>query len=208
MGSEERVQRAEQAFDFLVTLVRDGIAAAWQRIVEFVGNLQEMVIGGIRDWVARTVVGQAIARLVTLFNPAGAVIQAIMAIYNTIVFFIERAQQISAVVESVFGSIASIAAGNIGAAALIAKGYKYFVDKDADHVLDLSWHGQDEFDNLWPLDREVNQRPVQDNWYSNYLIQFKAGNNRVQVKPLGQLDGKWFKILGYQYPPPNPGGKE
>lgn len=117
LGSEERVQRAEQAFDFLVTLVRDGIAAAWQRIVEFVGNLQEMVIGGIRDWVARTVVGQAIARLVTLFNPAGAVIQAIMAIYNTIVFFIERAQQISAVVESVFGSIASIAAGNIGAAA-------------------------------------------------------------------------------------------
>ncbi len=117
LGSEERVQRAEQVFDFLVTLVRDGIAAAWERIVEFAGNLQEMVLGGIRDWVARTVVGQAIARLVTLFNPAGAVIQAIMAIYNTVVFFIERAQQIGALVEAVFDSIASIAAGNIGAAA-------------------------------------------------------------------------------------------
>ncbi|HEY9607359.1 MAG TPA: DUF4157 domain-containing protein, partial [Allocoleopsis sp.] len=117
LGSEERVQRAEQVFDFLVTLVRDGIAAAWERIVEFAGNLQEMVLGGIRDWVARTVVGQAIARLVTLFNPAGAVIQAIMAIYNTVVFFIERAQQIGALVEAVFESIASIAAGNISAAA-------------------------------------------------------------------------------------------
>lgn len=117
LGSEERVQRAEQIFDFLVTLVRDGIAAAWERIVEFAGNLQEMVLGGIRDWVARTVVGQAIARLVTLFNPAGAVIQAIMAIYNTVVFFIERAQQIGVLVEAVFGSIASIAVGNIGAAA-------------------------------------------------------------------------------------------
>lgn len=117
LGSEERVQRAEQIFDFLVTLVRDGIAAAWERIVEFAGNLQEMVLGGIRDWVARTVVGQAIARLVTLFNPAGAIIQAIMAIYNTVVFFIERAQQIGALVEAVFESIASIAAGNIGAAA-------------------------------------------------------------------------------------------
>jgi hypothetical protein len=117
LGSEERVQRAEQVFDFLVTLVRDGIAAAWERIVEFAGNLQEMVLGGIRDWVARTVVGQAIARLVTLFNPAGAVIQAIMAIYNTVVFFIERAQQIGALVEAVFESIVSIAAGNIGAAA-------------------------------------------------------------------------------------------
>ncbi|MFQ4136450.1 DUF4157 domain-containing protein [Nodosilinea sp. PGN35] len=117
LGSEERVQRAEQVFDFLVTLVRDGIGAAWERIVEFAGNLQEMVIGGIRDWVARTVVGQAIARLVTLFNPAGAIIQAIMAIYNTVVFFIERAQQIGALVEAVFESIANIAGGNIGAAA-------------------------------------------------------------------------------------------
>lgn len=117
LGSEERVQRAEQVFDFLVTLVRDGIGAAWERIVEFAGNLQEMVIGGIRDWVARTVVGQAIARLVTLFNPAGAIIQAIMAIYNTVVFFIERAQQIGALVEAIFESIANIAGGNIGAAA-------------------------------------------------------------------------------------------
>jgi hypothetical protein len=117
LGSEERVQRAEQVFDFLVTLVRDGIGAAWERIVEFAGNLQEMVIGGIRDWVARTVVGQAIARLVTLFNPAGAIIQAIMAIYNTVVFFVERAQQIGALVEAVFESIANIAGGNVGAAA-------------------------------------------------------------------------------------------
>jgi hypothetical protein len=114
---EERVSRAEQVFDFLVTIATQGLSAAWERIVEFAGNLQEMVIGGIRDWVARTVIGQAIARLVTLFNPAGAVIQAIMAIYNTVVFFIERAQQIAALAEAVFGSIASIAAGNISAAA-------------------------------------------------------------------------------------------
>ena len=116
LGSEERVQRAEQVFDFLTTLVREGIGAAWERIVEFVGNLRDMVLGGIRDWVARSVVGRAIARLVTLFNPAGAVIQSIMAIYNTIVFFIERAQQIAALVESVFDSITTIAAGNVTAA--------------------------------------------------------------------------------------------
>ena len=117
LGSEQLVQRAEQAVDFLVTLVRDGIGAAWERITEFVGNLQEMVLGGIRDWVARSVVGQAIARLVTLFNPAGAVIQAIMGVYNTVAFFIERAQQLGALAESVFESIATIAGGNIGAAA-------------------------------------------------------------------------------------------
>jgi hypothetical protein len=114
---EENVSRAERVFEFLMTIVTQGISAAWQRIVEFAGNLQEMVMGGIRDWVARTIVGQAITRLVTMFNPAGAIIQAIMAIYNTVVFFIERAQQIRALVEAVFSSIATIASGNIGAAA-------------------------------------------------------------------------------------------
>ncbi|MGV0025308.1 eCIS core domain-containing protein [Phormidesmis priestleyi] len=114
---EENVNRVERVFGFLMTIVTQGLSAAWERIVEFAGNLQEMVMGGIRDWVARTIVGQAITRLVTLFNPAGAVIQAIMAIYNTVVFFIERAQQIGALVEAVFSSIATIASGNIAAAA-------------------------------------------------------------------------------------------
>jgi hypothetical protein len=117
LAGEETVSRAEGIFGFLVTLVRDGLAAAWQQIVEFAGNLQETVMGGIRDWVTRTVVGQAVARLVTLFNPAGAIIQAIMAVYNTVVFFIERASQIGALAEAVFNSIATIASGNISAAA-------------------------------------------------------------------------------------------
>ena len=44
-------------------------------------------------------------------------IQAIIAIYDTIIFFRDRLQQIRQVAESFFNSIAEIAAGNIGAAA-------------------------------------------------------------------------------------------
>jgi len=51
-----------------------------------------------------------------MFNPVGAVIQGIITIYNTVAFFIERAQQIAALAEAVFDSISNIAAGNIGAA--------------------------------------------------------------------------------------------
>jgi hypothetical protein len=107
----------ERTFDIVLTLVRDGPAAAWEKILEQLSNLQEMVFGQIREWVIRTVVGQAVMRIVSMLNPAGAVIQAIIAIYNTIMFFRERLTQIVQVAESFFNSVAQIAAGAIGAAA-------------------------------------------------------------------------------------------
>ncbi|WP_210518803.1 eCIS core domain-containing protein [Hymenobacter terricola] len=115
--SEAFVARLEQVFDFLKILVTQGPAAAWQKILEYVGNLRDMVLDGIKAWVMRTVVGQAVVRILSMLNPAGAVIQAIMATYNTVMFFIERINQITAVVEAYVDSIAAIAAGNIGAAA-------------------------------------------------------------------------------------------
>jgi hypothetical protein len=55
-----------------------------------------------------------------VLNPAGAVIQAIIATYNTVTFFIEKARQIGAVVASFIDSIAAIAAGQVeGAAARV-----------------------------------------------------------------------------------------
>lgn len=113
---EQRVARLEQVFSFLQTLATEGLAGAWQQIMEFAGNLQEMVIGGIREWVMSSIVQAAVTRLVSMFNPAGAVVQAALAIYNTVMFFIERAEQIAALTNSVFESIGSIASGNIGGA--------------------------------------------------------------------------------------------
>ncbi len=107
----------ETTLDIVVTLVRDGPAAAWEKIMEQLRTLRDMVFGMVRDWVIQTVVVQAVTRIVSMLNPAGAVIQAIIAIYNTIMFFRERLQQIIQVAESFFNSIAEIAAGNIGAAA-------------------------------------------------------------------------------------------
>ena len=107
----------EATFNIVVTLRREGPAAAWQQIVEQLGNLQEMVFGQIRAWVERTIVGQAVVRILSMLNPAGAVIQAIMAIASTIQFFRTRFQQIAQVTEAFFNSVAEIAGGNISSAA-------------------------------------------------------------------------------------------
>jgi hypothetical protein len=76
-----------------------------------------MVIGGIKEWVMQSVITSAITKLISMFNPAGAIVQAAMAIYNTVMFFIERGSQIAALAEAVFNSIGSIAAGNVAGAA-------------------------------------------------------------------------------------------
>ncbi|HZT99914.1 MAG TPA: hypothetical protein VFA10_09655, partial [Ktedonobacteraceae bacterium] len=86
------------------------------KLLEFATGLIDTVVEGIRNWVVTTIVRAAITKLVTMFNPVGAVIQGIITIYNTIAFFIERAKQIAALAEAIFDSIVNIANGNIGAA--------------------------------------------------------------------------------------------
>ncbi len=113
---EPAVNTLEQTFEFLRTLVTQGLAAAWQQILEFASGLVDTVLAGIRNFVLTRIVQAAVTRLATMFNPVGAVINAIIAIYNTVQFVIERARQIAAFVTSVLDSLDNIARGNIAAA--------------------------------------------------------------------------------------------
>lgn len=114
---EPVVKAMETGFDIVVTLVKDGPAAAWDKIREGISNLKEMIMEQIMSFVVTKIVQSVITKLVTSLNPAGAVIQAIIAIYNTIMFFVERIRQIAAVAASFINSISAIASGVIGAAA-------------------------------------------------------------------------------------------
>lgn len=118
---EKRMARIEKTVSFVADLVTRGPMAAWEMITGAIGNLKEMVVGAIKDWVVTKVVKSAISKLVTMFNPVGAIVQAGIAIYNTVMFFIERAQQIAALVKTITGSIGSIAAGAVGAAAKLVE---------------------------------------------------------------------------------------
>jgi len=115
--SETVVKSLEMGFDLVKTLITEGPAAAWQKILESLTNLKEMVIQQVMDFVKSKVVEAAVTKLLSMLSPAGAVIQAIIAIYNTVMFFVERLKQIAAVAASFIDSLATIAAGNIGPAA-------------------------------------------------------------------------------------------
>lgn len=113
---ETAVKVIEEGFAFLKIIVTQGLAAAWEKLLEFATGMVDTVIESIRNWVVTTIVKSAVLKLASMFNPVGAIIQAVIAIYNTVMFFIERAQQIAALVESILDSIDNIARGNLSAA--------------------------------------------------------------------------------------------
>ncbi len=114
---ETAMKAMETGFDIVVTLVREGPAAAWGKIKEQLGNLKDMVMGAIMDYVVETVVKKAVAKVVSLLIPGAAFIQAIITIYDTIMVFIDKLQKIIQVVTAFMDSIMDIAAGAISGAA-------------------------------------------------------------------------------------------
>ena len=114
---ETAVRAMETGFDIVKTLVTQGPSAAWEKIQESLGNLRELVMEQIMTFLKDRVVTAAVTRLLSMLSPAGAFIQAIIAIYNTVMFFVERLRQISQVAASFIDSISAIANGVVGAAA-------------------------------------------------------------------------------------------
>ncbi|HWU84439.1 MAG TPA: DUF4157 domain-containing protein, partial [Rhodocyclaceae bacterium] len=114
---ETPVKLMEEGFSIVVTLVREGPAAAWEQLKASLGNLRDMAIGAITDFVVDTVVTKAVPKIVSMFIPGAGFIGAIISIYDTIMVFVQKMTKIAQVIGAFVNSIVQIAAGNIGAAA-------------------------------------------------------------------------------------------
>jgi hypothetical protein len=101
----------------VVTLVKEGPAAAWEKIKEQLSDLKDMVMQGIMDFVVETVVKKAVAKVLSLLVPGGAFIQAIVSIYDTIMVFVDKLAKIIQVAKAFLDSMMEIASGAIGNAA-------------------------------------------------------------------------------------------
>ena len=114
---ERNVAMLEAAWGAVETLLKGGPAALWEQIKEYFSNLKEMVVDAIQNWLITRIIESAATKIAMMFNPAGAIIQAILMIYRTVMFFIENIDRILAFVESIIESVYNIATGAIGAAA-------------------------------------------------------------------------------------------
>ena len=76
-----------------------------------------MVLDGIKNFVIEKVIVAGITWIVGLLNPASAFVKAAKAIYDIVMFFVQRGSQIISLVNAVVDSVSAIADGNIGVAA-------------------------------------------------------------------------------------------
>lgn len=115
---DQVVAGLESGFQLLLDIRDRGLVVALrERVTEFFGSLREAALGAIRNFIQQRLVMAGITQLLSMLNPVGAIIQAIIKTYTTIQFFVQRINQILDLVDSVVNSIGAIASGAIGAAA-------------------------------------------------------------------------------------------
>lgn len=114
---EKVVSGVEKTVDIVKKIITEGPMALWEMIKAKAAEIKQQVMEGIRNWAIVELVKQGIIKLISFLNPAGAIVQAILAIYNTIMFFVENWDRIVQFVKTVFNSIADMAMGKISAAA-------------------------------------------------------------------------------------------
>jgi hypothetical protein len=114
---EKVVKAMETTAEIFKILINQGIMGVWEYIKEQLSNLKDVVIEGIKSFVSDSIIKAGVTWILGLLNPAGAFIKACKAIYDIIMFFVERGSQIVALVNAVVDSVSAIADGAIGVAA-------------------------------------------------------------------------------------------
>lgn len=115
---EPAVATMEKGFQLVKTLITEGPMAAWEQLKEMAADMRDAFVDAVKDFIKVKIIEQAVIWLVSLFVPGAGIVKAVIGIYDTVVFFIQKAKQIAKMIANFLGAIGEIAAGNIGAAAL------------------------------------------------------------------------------------------
>jgi hypothetical protein len=108
---EEMVSRLELVAEIFTVLKDEGPAGLWRMLMEKLGEIKDTVLAAIRSFVMEQIIKGGIIWIVSLLNPASALIKACKAIYDIVLFFIERGRQLIDFVNAIINSLAVIVAG-------------------------------------------------------------------------------------------------
>ncbi len=107
----------EKGVDFIQAIMSEGVVGLWKWIAGKMGDLKELVLGKIQDFVVTKVITAGITWLISLLNPAAAFIKACKMIYDAVMWFVDNAARLKEFVDSILDSVESIASGGVGAVA-------------------------------------------------------------------------------------------
>ncbi|MCO6490149.1 MAG: DUF4157 domain-containing protein [Phaeodactylibacter sp.] len=113
---EQNVAIIEQAYQLLSTLIEMGPEGIFEMIKDMLNpqNILDMILEAAVEFLVEAIVRQVSVRLLLMFNPVGAIAQAIEAIYKVLKWIFENAARIFTLIETVVNGMADIVAGNIG----------------------------------------------------------------------------------------------
>jgi hypothetical protein len=122
---EKNVALIEKVYSLVSLLIEKGPEGIFEIIKEkldpqaIVDQLIDMAI----DYMVTAIAKQVAVRLLLLFNPAGAILQAIEAIYRVLKWVFQNAARIFTLIETIVNGLADVIAGNVGGfAAAVEKG--------------------------------------------------------------------------------------
>ena len=112
----KNVALIEKAYSVVAMLVEQGPEGIFEMIRQRLDPqaIVDQVVSMAVDYMVTAIAKVAAVRIAMLFNPAGAILQALEAIYRVLKWVFQNAARIFALVQTVVNGIADIIAGNIG----------------------------------------------------------------------------------------------
>ena len=113
----DTVAYLEKSWEIFQVLIKEGPGGLWRMLVEKIGDIKEMLLTQLGDFVKEKIIEAGIKWVLSLLNPVAAFIKACMAIYDIVKFFIDRAAQIASLINAILDTLGAIVKGNIAAMA-------------------------------------------------------------------------------------------
>jgi hypothetical protein len=79
---EKAMAAVEKGVEIFSVLASQGVAGLWQMLIEKLGDIKEMILDQVKDFVITRIITAGITWLISLLNPAAAFIKACKLIYD------------------------------------------------------------------------------------------------------------------------------
>ena len=110
---ETAMAAIEKGVEIFSVLRTQGVAGLWQMLLDKLGDIKEMILAQVKDFVITKIITAGITWLIGLLNPAAAFIKACKLIYDIVMFFVDNGSRILKFVNTVIDSVADIVKGNV-----------------------------------------------------------------------------------------------
>ena len=117
---EENVAHIEKAYELLATLIKKGPSGIYEMIEDKINPqsiLNQIIQFGV-NFIVESLIKNVAKRVLLLFNPVGAILQIIEAIYKVLKWIFVNAARIFSLIQTIVNGITNIIAGNITGMAL------------------------------------------------------------------------------------------